>query len=113
MVELTPARKAGRVSVFVWALMGIGLWHFTVFLPDRFWGGIAGAFLTSLGGALLTGYFLPTPGVPTANPPGIAEAIWPIPGSLIGMATAYWYGVRATRAAARSGHPASKHAGRA
>ena len=36
--------------------------------------GIIAAFLASLGGALLSGYLLPEPGVPKANPPGIAEA---------------------------------------
>jgi hypothetical protein len=35
------------LSVFVWAMIGIALWHFTVFVPDRFWGGIIGAFLCS------------------------------------------------------------------
>jgi hypothetical protein len=74
--------------------MGIGLWHFAVFLPDRFWGGIAGAFLAALGGALASGYLLPEPGVPTANPPGLKQALWPIPGSVLGMSAAYWYGVR-------------------
>jgi hypothetical protein len=32
------------LSVLVWAMIGIAVWHFTVFLPDRFWGGIVGAF---------------------------------------------------------------------
>ena len=26
-------------------MMGLAIWHFTIFLPDRFWGGIVGAFL--------------------------------------------------------------------
>jgi hypothetical protein len=76
----------------VWSMMGIGLWHFTVFLPDRFWGGIAGAFLAALGGALLSGYLLPSPGLPPDNPPGVSEALWAIPGAILGMAVAYWYG---------------------
>ena len=33
------------MSVLVWVLIGIALWHFTVLLPDRFHGGIIGAFL--------------------------------------------------------------------
>ena len=28
----------------VWVMMGIAVWHFAVFVPDRFWGGIVGAF---------------------------------------------------------------------
>ena len=37
------------MSLVVWAMMGIAVWHFTVFLPDRFWGGIVGAFLAARG----------------------------------------------------------------
>ena len=32
------------MAMVVWVMMGIAVWHFTVFLPDRFWGGIVGAF---------------------------------------------------------------------
>jgi hypothetical protein len=80
-------------------MVGIGLWHFTVLVPDRFWGGIVGAFIAALGGALVSGYLLPSPGLPTANPPGMAEALWPIPGSIAAMAVAYLYGSRAERQA--------------
>ncbi len=30
-----------------WAIMGLSIWHFTIFLPDRFWGGIVGALVGS------------------------------------------------------------------
>ena len=43
------------MAMLVWAMMGIALWHFTVFVPDRFWGGIVGAFLGALFGAILIG----------------------------------------------------------
>ena len=39
------------MSMVVWVMMGIALWHFAVFVPDRFWGGIVGAFLTAIVGA--------------------------------------------------------------
>ena len=82
------------MSVFVWAMVGIALWHFTILVPDKFHGGIIGAFLAAFGGGLLTGFLLPTPGVPLDNPPGVAEALWPIPGALGALAWSYWYGVR-------------------
>lgn len=88
------------MSILVWAMMGIGLWHFTVLVPDRFWGGIAGAFLAALAGAIASGYLLPSPGFPTDNPPGLEQAVWPIPGGIVGMALAYWYGVRSERGSA-------------
>ena len=75
-------------------MIGIALWHFVVFLPDRFWGGIIGAFLAAIGGAILSGYLFPTPGVPTSNPPGIEQALIAIPGGAVALAACYWYGAR-------------------
>jgi uncharacterized membrane protein YeaQ/YmgE (transglycosylase-associated protein family) len=85
------------LSVLVWAMIGIALWHFTVFVPDRFWGGIIGAFLAGLAGALVSGLLLPRPGVPSANPPGVAEALWAIPGGILALVASYVYGARLDR----------------
>jgi hypothetical protein len=82
------------VSVLIWAMVGIAFWHFAVLVPDRFVGGIIGAFVAALAGALATGFLLPTPGIPTANPPGVEEALYAIPGSLVGLAASYLYGSR-------------------
>lgn len=82
------------MSILIWTLIGMALWHFTVFFPDKFVGGIIGALLVALGGALFAGYMLPGPGVPTDNPPGIEQALWPIPGTLIALAVSYWWGAR-------------------
>ena len=49
-------RLTGRVALMgmlAWVMMGLAIWHFTIFLPDRFWGGIVGAFVGSLVGAIL------------------------------------------------------------
>jgi hypothetical protein len=89
------------VSILIWTMVGIALWHFAVLVPDRFWGGIIGAFLAALLGALVTGYALPAPGLTAANPPGLTEGLWAIPGSLAGLAFSYWYGSRQERAASR------------
>lgn len=43
------------MSVFVWVMTGIAVWHFAVFAPDRFWGGIVGAFNASWIGAVIFG----------------------------------------------------------
>jgi hypothetical protein len=86
------------MSILIWAMVGIALWHFAVLVPDRFWGGIIGAFVAALLGALVTGYALPAPGLTTANPPGLMEGLWAIPGSLAGLAFSYWYGAREERA---------------
>jgi hypothetical protein len=70
---------------------------FTVLVPDRFVGGIIGAFIAATGGALATGYLLPTPGVPDANPPGAMQVVWALPGSLGALAGSYVWGARRER----------------
>ena len=93
------AFKTGGMSVLVWSMVGIALWHFAVLVPDRFWGGIVGAFLAALMGALLSVFVLPSPGLPSANPPGVGEGLWAIPGALAALALSYCYGARAERSA--------------
>ena len=43
------------MGMLAWVMMGLALWHFTIFLPDHFWGGIVGAFLGALFGAVVFG----------------------------------------------------------
>jgi hypothetical protein len=45
------------MSVIVWVMVGIAIWHFTVLVPDRFVGGIIGAFLVSVAGAVAAGTY--------------------------------------------------------
>lgn len=91
------------MAVLVWVMIGIALWHFTILIPDRFWGGIIGAFLAALAGGVAGGFLLPSPGVPTDNPPGIGEALWAMPGSVVALAACYAYGVRLSRQATGAG----------
>lgn len=85
------------MSVFVWVMIGVAIWHLSVLVPDRFYGGIIGALLAAVAGALVSGYLLPTPGISTANPPGVTTALWPVPGSVIALLGAYLYGARRER----------------
>jgi uncharacterized membrane protein YeaQ/YmgE (transglycosylase-associated protein family) len=85
------------MSIFVWVMIGVAIWHLSVLVPDRFYGGIVGALLAAVGGALLSGYLLPSPGIPPHNPPGVTEALWPIPGSILALIAVYLYGARRER----------------
>jgi hypothetical protein len=89
-----PAAQASGMSIFIWAMVGIAFWHFAVLVPDRFWGGIIGAFLAALAGALGSGFVLPAPGLSSENPPGLLEGFAAMPGSLLALAWSYWYGAR-------------------
>ena len=41
--------------MLAWVMMGLALWHFTIWLPDRSWGGIVGAFIGAIIGAAVVG----------------------------------------------------------
>jgi ABC-type Fe3+ transport system permease subunit len=86
-----------------WVMMGLAIWHFTIFLPDRFWGGIVGAFVGSLAGAIVVGLIIYAVKVSALRVPGenatnIGVVAYAIPGALIGIALVYLEGVRRERA---------------
>lgn len=80
------------MSVFVWVMMGIAVWHGCVLVPDRFFGGLVAAFTAAVAGAVVSGFLLPTPGIPPHNPPGLVQALWPLPGCLLALALLWIYG---------------------
>jgi hypothetical protein len=88
------------MCMLAWVKMGIALWHFTIWLPDRYWGGIVGAFLGALAGAALCGLILNGFNIPGRHATHLGTALEAIPGALIGMALVYAEGVRRERAAA-------------
>jgi hypothetical protein len=81
------------MGALVWAMMGLALWHFTIFVPDRFWSGIVGAFLGAVLGALIFGLLVNGLSVPGQNDTDLLTAVEAIPGALIGIAAVYFYGV--------------------
>jgi hypothetical protein len=84
-----------------WAMMGIAIWHFTIFLPDRFWGGIVGAFVGALIGAVLIGLAVSGFTVPGRHDTDVVTVLYAIPGALLGIAAVYFEGIRRERAAVR------------
>jgi hypothetical protein len=85
------------VSLVVWIMMGIAVWHFTVFLPDRFWGGIVGAFLAAILGSAIFGFAVNGGNVPGQDDTELVQALIAIPGCAIGLALSYWWGARVDR----------------
>jgi hypothetical protein len=87
------------MSAIVWFVTGIALWHFTIFIPDRFWGGIVGAFIGSVAGAMLTGGVFQIVSGRSIGDTDLVTVIAAVPGTLIGVALIYMLGVRADLAA--------------
>ena len=80
------------MSMVVWVMMGIAIWHFAVFVPDRFWGGIAGAFLVAIVGSVIFGFLANGLTVPGANDTGVSQALIAIPGAAMALALSWMYG---------------------
>jgi hypothetical protein len=86
------------MALLVFFTMGIALWHFTVFMPDRFWQGIVGAFIGAVVGALVFGTIAQEIAGKTMGDTDLGTALLAIPGVAIGLAIVYAAGVRAERA---------------
>jgi hypothetical protein len=80
-------------------MMGLAIWHFTIFLPDRFWGGIVGALLGALAGAAVAGLIINLARTGALHVPGrhsteLVTVLYAIPGALVGIAAVYLEGMR-------------------
>ena len=88
------------MGMLAWVMMGLALWHFTIWLPDRSWGGIVGALIGALIGAAVFGLAVNGFHIPGRHTTHLYTALEAIPGALIGMALVYAAGVRRERAPA-------------
>jgi hypothetical protein len=89
------------MAALVWVMVGIALWHFTVFLPDHFWSGIVGAFVGAVLGSFIFGLLINGFTIPGQSDTDLLSAVEAIPGAVVGMAVVWWIGARQEQA-----HPA-------
>lgn len=82
------------MALLVWFMMGIAFWHFTIFLPDRFWQGIVGALLGAIVGSMLFGLIVQQISGRGLGDTDLGTALLAIPGTAIGLAVVYAIGVR-------------------
>jgi ABC-type Fe3+ transport system permease subunit len=82
------------MALVVFFIMGIALWHFTVFVPDRFWQGIVGAFLGAVLGAIVFGLIVQAASGKSLGDTDVSTALVAIPGTLIGLGIVYAIGLR-------------------
>jgi len=85
------------MGMLAWTMMGLAIWHFTIFLPDRFWGGIVGAFLGALFGAIIVGFLINGLSVPGQGETHLLTALEGIPGAVLGLGIVYAEGIRRER----------------
>jgi hypothetical protein len=75
-------------------MSGIAVWHFAVFVPDRFFGGIIGAFLAALFGGMFFGLIT---GLATGGDlahADIATMFEGAVGAALALAASWWIGSR-------------------
>lgn len=82
------------MALLVYFIMGIALWHFTVFLPDRFWQGIVGAFIGAVLGSVIFGLIIQEASGRSLGDTDLGTALIAIPGTAIGLAVVWLLGVR-------------------
>jgi hypothetical protein len=82
------------MAMLVWVMAGLAVWHFTIWLPDRFWGGIVGAFVGALVGAVTFGLVVNAGSIPGQHDTHLLQGLEAIPGAVIGMAIVWVVGVR-------------------
>jgi hypothetical protein len=82
------------MAALVWFTVGVAIWHFSAWVPDRFWGGIVGALLGAAAGAMVTGAVYQVAIGDSIGQTDIATMLAAVPGTLIGMAVVYAVGVR-------------------
>lgn len=80
------------MSILAWVMMGLAIWHFMIWLPDRHVGGIVGSFLTAGIGAALGGLAINGFQIPGQDDLGLAVALEGIPGTIIALAIGYAIG---------------------
>lgn len=86
------------MAALAWVMMALAIWHFAVFLPDKFLGGIVGAFVASILGAVIFGIIVNGFSVPGRTETDLIQAFEAIPGALIGLGISYFFGERKVRA---------------
>lgn len=89
------------MAILVWVLISLAIWHFTVFVPDRFVGGIVGAFVIAMVGGVLGGLVLSGFSVPSRDATDIVTVLIGIPGTLIALVLLWVVGSRREAAAAQ------------
>lgn len=81
------------MDVLVWIMTGIAIWHFAVFVPDRFWGGIVGAFGAAIIGAVFVGLIVQLVTGASIDDPNLGTMMEAVVGAAIALGASYRIGI--------------------
>jgi hypothetical protein len=80
------------MSILVWVMIAIAIWHFTVWLPDSWWGGIQGALIAAIFGAVIGGLVWNGFAPPTRDTLSLLNIIDCLPGIAVGLGVSWFIG---------------------
>jgi hypothetical protein len=89
------------MALLVWVMVGLAIWHGTVWLPDYFYGGIVGAFCGALLGSVIFGLIFNLGTIPGQSGTDLLTGLEAIPGAVLGIYLMWFLGVRQLRAEGR------------
>lgn len=82
------------MSLVIWFTVALALWHFTIFVPDRFWQGIIGALIGCVIGGVISGALIELVILGNSlSDTDLITFVTAIPGTLIGAWVIYRIGV--------------------
>jgi hypothetical protein len=85
------------MAMLVWVMVGLAVWHFTVFLPDDFYGGIVGAFVGAVIGSIVFGIVVNVGSVPGESGTDFLTGVEGVVGAVLGLGVTWWLGKRELR----------------
>ncbi len=82
------------MAILTWIMIALAIWHFTVFVPDKFAGGIIGAFVVSAIGGIVGGFVLSGFSFPSREATDFVTLLLGVPGTFIALGIQYVVGAR-------------------
>lgn len=82
------------MGLLVWFCMGLALWHFSVWIPDKFLGGIVGALIAACVGSIAVGVVVQVLRGMSMDQADIGTVVTALPGALAGLAISWIVGAR-------------------
>lgn len=81
------------MSIVIWFTVALALWHFTIYVPDRFWQGIIGALIGCVVGGMISGVIIELILGNGLSDTDLITFLAAVPGTVIGAWVVYRIGV--------------------
>ena len=81
------------MSILIWFTVALALWHFTIYVPDRFWQGIIGALIGCLVGGMISGAIVEVIFSNGLSDTDLITFLAAVPGTVVGAWVVYRIGV--------------------